>query len=595
MYRKNQRHLQPYLISNVNDLPDKQRKLLDASWSGVFFREFYSRLDEQPFSVLYADLPSRPNAPINELVSLEFLKAGRGWTDEEMYEHYLFDLQTRHALGLDQLGEAHFELRTIYNFRQRLSHYMQEQGINLLDQAFEQVTDAQLAAFQLKTGQQRMDSMMLSSNIRQMGRVQLLVEVLQRVQRMLNEADQLRYAETFAPYLHGHAGQYIYRLKNEEIPSHLQQIGSVMQGLMAELQPDYGKEPVYALLVRVFGEHFKLEGEAVQSKAASELSAQSLQSPDDQEATYREKRGVGYQGYSANVTETCDPDNPFQLLTKVQTAPNCTDDSQFLAEAVPNLVERTAVDTIYTDGGHGGPQADQELHKHGVTQIQTAIRGRQPNSEKLHLADFEIKLSAETRKPTQITCPSGQTVSVQTTHQQKSYVASFDLEKCRACPFFHNPDELPQEAAEGQLRCPAQIGKRDTGNRVRFTQAEAYAAQRRRICEQEQKLPGNRRAAVEATVRSVKLPFPAAKLPVRGQFRVTCMVVGSAAVTNVRRIQRYLTAKNRPETSKKSAALAAKGQKQAAAAPGAAFFAPVLAAWRRFWGHFRPQMSLFAW
>ena len=55
------------------------------------------------------------------------------------------------------------------------------------------------------------------------------------------------------------------------------------------------------------------------------------------------------------------------------------------------------------------------------------------------------------------------------------------------------------------------------------------------------------RAAVEATVRSVKLPFPEAQLPVRGQFRVTCMLIGSAAIANVRRIQRYLQAKLREE------------------------------------------------
>jgi hypothetical protein len=41
----------------------------------------------------------------------------------------------------------------------------------------------------------------------------------------------------------------------------------------------------------------------------------------------------------------------------------------------------------------------------------------------------------------------------------------------------------------------------------------------------------------------VKHPFPAGKLPVRGQFRVACMAIASAATTNVRRIQRYLIAK----------------------------------------------------
>ena len=53
---------------------------------------------------------------------------------------------------------AHFELRTLYNFRQRLSQHMQETRINLLDQAFEKVTNAQIEVFQMKKGQQRMDS-----------------------------------------------------------------------------------------------------------------------------------------------------------------------------------------------------------------------------------------------------------------------------------------------------------------------------------------------------------------------------------------------------------------------------------------------------
>lgn len=49
---------------------------------------------------------------------------------------------------------------------------MQETGENLLGQIFEQVTNEQLWVFSLKTGTQRMDSTLLASNIRQMGRIQ---------------------------------------------------------------------------------------------------------------------------------------------------------------------------------------------------------------------------------------------------------------------------------------------------------------------------------------------------------------------------------------------------------------------------------------
>lgn len=67
-------------------------------------------------------------------------------------------------------------------------------------------------------------------------------------------------------------------------------------------------------------------------------------------------------------------------------------------------------------------------------------------------------------------------------------------------------------------------------------------ARRRQRSAEHRKAARNRRAAVEATVRSLKHPFPAGKLPVRGRFRVTCMVLGAAAVVNVR-LHRYLQAK----------------------------------------------------
>ena len=88
---------------------------------------------------------------------------------------------------------------------------------------------------------------------------------MQRVQRMLSEADQVRYTEIFAPYLQGHAGHYIYRLKSEDFPSHLQRIGEQMQGLLTELQPAYGEEAVYQVLARVFDEHFQVEEQVVKT------------------------------------------------------------------------------------------------------------------------------------------------------------------------------------------------------------------------------------------------------------------------------------------------------------------------------------------
>jgi|GEM_PF-1410086 len=164
MFRKNVRHLQIPLTSHVDELPRSLRERLQNSWAETFYREFFCRLDEQAFAVLYADQPSRPNVPVNVLVGLEFLKAANGWSDEEMYNEFCYNVQVRYALGYRHLGEGYFDLRTLYYFRERLARHMQETGENLLEQAFEQVTDEQLRAFSLKTGQQRMDSTLLRVN-----------------------------------------------------------------------------------------------------------------------------------------------------------------------------------------------------------------------------------------------------------------------------------------------------------------------------------------------------------------------------------------------------------------------------------------------
>jgi hypothetical protein len=102
-------------------------------------------------------------------------------------------------------------------------------------------------------------------------------------------------------------------------------------------------------------------------------------------------------------------------------------------------------------------------------------------------------------------------------------------------------------------------------------------SQRRRRSQTHLQEGRNLRAAVEATVRQVKHPFPANKLPVRGRFRVTCIVIGSAMTTNVRRIQRYLEARIKLENEQK------KGQKEQECSqeqPSVSFFASLTAIFR---------------
>lgn len=535
MYKPNKRHLQPLLISNVQDLPEKHQRRLEHSWAGVFYRETFCRLDEEPFAVLYADLPSRPNIPVNVLVGLETIKAGFGWSDEELYDHYVFDLQVRYALGYRDLKEGDFDLRTLYNFRRRLSEYNQLHGVNLLDQAFADITDQQICALQLDTSQQRMDSTQLASNIMDMSRLQLLVEAFQRLYESLSGADQERYSERFAPYLKGSSGQYVYRLKGKEATHRkIQQVGEEMYQVLGELADRYEKEPVFQVFQRFFHDNFHVIEGSVQAKGNAEISPGCLQSCDDLEATFRRKGEQEYKGFVANLTQTCAPDNAVQLITKTQTAANNTEDSDLMIAAIPDLVTRTDLKILYTDGGYSSPEADQVLQQHRIDQVATAIKGRKPDPTKLTLGDYEI-LHDEQGIPCQISCPGGQTVSVRWGRQKGALVADFEPLSCEACLFHKNH------------QCRAKPGKRDKRFHLDFNLHEAQVARRRRLKKAHQDSGRNLRAAVEAAVRSVKHPFPAGKLPVRGLFRVSCMVIASALMANVRSIHRYQQTQQKEE------------------------------------------------
>ena len=534
MFRENKQHLQPGMFDAFQQMSEKMRQRLEASWAGTFYREFFCRIDESLFAVLYSDKPSRPNVPINVLVSVDVLKAGFGWSDEEMHDEIQFNLQVRYALGLRDMSTVPFERRALYYFRKRLSRHMQETGQDLLEQVFVEVTDEQLKSLKLNTGQQRMDSVLVSSNIRQFTRLHLLVEIVQRVWRMLTTEDQAYYAEAFEPYLRGTAGQYCYKLKGEEIIEHSEAVGRLMNRLVGELEAQYAELPAYQMLQRVFDEHFALaEGQTesgdstqIRLKMGKELSADSLQSPDDWEATYREKHGRGHRGYVGNLTETCDPENELQLITLVQAAPNLTDDEQMAIEAVPDLKARTGVKTLWTDGGYIGTEAEKVFREHEIEHIPTNLRGGKPAPDRLALDAFSWETNEE-GVPVTVRCPGGQQVEVRPGYAEDRFLAYFEPTVCQACPQVDRCRSDPLKAR------PARV--------LRMSLRQVQLAQLRQRSAWARQAGNNQRSAIESTVRSVTHPFggQAGKLPVRGQIRVTQVLTCSALMVNLRRIWRY--------------------------------------------------------
>ena len=514
------------MFTAVDQLPETARKNLERSWAHVFYHEFFCKLDETVFSVLYSEKYSRPNTPINILVGFETLKSGFGLSDERLYDHFMFDLKFRFALGLKDFDEGNFELRTIYNFRSALSAYEAEQGINLIQKACEKITDEQIQEFQVKTGLQRMDSTMVQSNIRRMSRLQLLVEIIHRLYRMLSEAEQKEHAELFAKYVKEDSLHYCYRVNRDEIDSHLEQIGKDLERMLELFEKTYKDEKAYQHAFRVFSEHFRVEQDRIVVRESKELGGKILQSPDDEQATFRTKSGESSRGYVANITETCDGENELQLISRVSVAPNTTDDQQLLSKDIENLKERAGIDELYTDAGYTGETAARVTEQHHVSQYVSAIKGRKKEKTGPGLEDFIITRT-EVGAVSTVTCPQGQKGELLKTEEDR-YTIGFSASMCTVCPFVH--------------QCPVKRLKHTPRFVLHVTATDLRVAATRKQVAQTGKEITNKRASIESTVRSVIHPFGGhlCKLPVRGQHRITTMLVLSGMMVNIRRIVGHL-------------------------------------------------------
>ncbi len=192
---------------------------------------------------------------------------------------------------------------------------------------------------------------------------------------------------------------------------------------MIELQASEVASDIIEIVTRVISDQYQLEADSpIQLKPASGISATSVQSPHDPEATYRYKHEQGYQGYVVNLSETCDPENEVQLITSVQTAINVTDDGQLLADALDDMAERqVSIDQVTVDGGYNGSTSEEACRQQGVKLRPTTIRGGQTKAGVWGWDMYDWTVDEASGQPQQVTCPQGQTVPTQTARKEGRY------------------------------------------------------------------------------------------------------------------------------------------------------------------------------
>jgi len=507
---------QPALITFETELSEKQRKSLDGTKEKWFYSLIFSNINEHDFKPLYSTTKSRPNVPVNILVSALILKELRGISFNELFESIMFDLRMKVALGLENIDDVPFSMATIFNFQNRLLAYEQETGINLIEKVFDGLSASQIKQLSLKADIQRTDSTLVSSNIKKYSRIQLLIEILLRVFRILDNKDKELFSEKLSAYTKEGSQKYVYKLKAKDISHELNEIGGLYQLIHNEINKSekYTGRKEYIVFERVYKEHFIVLDNKIEIRANEDLHSGMLQSPDDQDATYRNKRGEESKGFVVNATETANPENPVQLLTDIAVAANNVDDSKILNERLDGLKEKTPdLKEMHTDGGYGSKENDEKFEKAKITQVTTAVRGRE--------SKVELKIEQVTDNPQTYTveCPNQKVESIPTKQRNK---VRFDTKICEACPLKND--------------CPANRNK----GRFYFKHEDYLQNKRNRTIKD---IPPERRKIrpnVEATMKEIKTRTNAGKLKVRGLFKTKLFALNVGIAINFGRIYRYL-------------------------------------------------------
>lgn len=91
----------------------------------------------------------------------------------------------------------------------------------------------------------------------------------------------------------------------------------------------------------MYWEHFTVSQQKVEIKPAEHITTSSVQSPDDLDATYRNKNGKDKRGQPINVVETANPENTLNLITDVSVQPVNKDDSKVLGERLEPIKKKT--------------------------------------------------------------------------------------------------------------------------------------------------------------------------------------------------------------------------------------------------------------
>jgi hypothetical protein len=266
-------------------------------------------------------------------------------------------------------------------------------------------------------------------------------------------------------------------------------------------------------------------------------AAEGIESPYDPEARYRSKRGTGWTGYAAHLTETCDDDLP-NLITHVATTTAAVHEVNCTASVQQALAERGRAPAEHlVDAGYVsavllvGSREERGIRLVGPPRGDSSWQNRTEGAYTIeHFAiDWDRK---------EVRCPEGRVSAAWKEYpeaERGAYVSvRFGASQCRSCPARALCTRSTKQGRN--LKLPAR------------PLYEALQEMRSFITSEEGRKLYARRAGIEGTISQGVRVFGLRRAWYRGEAKARLQHVATAAAMNVDRIAAWLEERPRAAT-----------------------------------------------
>src|SRR4030042_1422888 len=338
-------HQAEWLLDPWKHLGPKRRKLLEKSWSGVFRQYLLEKLPVNKVARHFDEVMGRPSKELYTALGALILQQFHDLSDPEVSMALAFNEQWHYALDINDESDAskYISERTLRTYRRILI----EEGLDRV--LFDTLTDSLITAFGMDTSKQRLDSTLIQSNMRKLGRIRIFATTIRKFLKKLKRKhpdlfDTLLESEFTERYLGKESDGCFSRVKPSEASRTLDELAHDLLHLVELFSSCdiVNSLSEYKLLERVLSEQCRVTRSGadtkVEIKTPKEVSPDSLQNPSDPDAGYDSYKG---QGYQAQIMETYQTENQDKKKPDRITAVNV--ESQY-EEAAQR--DQRALDTV---------------------------------------------------------------------------------------------------------------------------------------------------------------------------------------------------------------------------------------------------------